>query len=349
MKKRSQGALGCAITWIVVFFLAFASVLIINTYPHIFSQGTHGQSTTSMVEHTPIPTQKPSSTAEQSRPIDEEKISKVFSPTTEEKVTLFDIPFERDDTPDYSFVSLPQLSTDGTIGQGGVAPGTPIAIVKNKTDSKIFYDTCTVSFSLMGAKGLPWAITAGHCGSPGDKVYPAPADGKIDIDNPIGTVRKISTSSYDKNTKTGSGDWGVISLDPRAKLPDYTGLVPMKLSLQKPKLNSYLCKHGSTTGYNCGKKTREDIIANFTPKDDSTKSMSGKQDEVQLCALPGDSGSPIFDDQGIIGVISATHADVDPKSKDKCLGVPYAYYVPIDEVISEIEQNTKDIVIEKEL
>lgn len=240
-------------------------------------------------------------------------------------------------------IELQPISQSGLIGQSGLMPGTPIAVMRDKQNNRIYYDSCTVAFSLPGKRGFPFAITAGHCGSVGDKVYATPSG--EGLPQYLGTVRKVSISSYDKQTQKKSGDWSLISLDKNAIHPPFPSVVPLAIDINPVEMGTPLCKYGSTSQYNCGKKSESQVSASIkgTEGKNQGKQLSALQDAVSLCALPGDSGGPVFSKKGIVGVLSATTATKEAMEKGSCKGVDNAeaFYVPVEEVLKEVKSVTK--------
>lgn len=245
--------------------------------------------------------------------------------------------------PNKELIELQPISQSGLIGQSGLMPGTPIAVMRDKQNNRIYYDSCTIAFSLPGTRGFPFAITAGHCGSVGDKVYATPSG--EGLPQYLGTVRKVSVSSYDKQTKKKSGDWSLISLDKNAVHPPFPSVVPLAIDVNPVEIGTPLCKYGSTSQYNCGKKSENQVSASIkgTEGKNQGKQLSALQDAVSLCALPGDSGGPVFSKKGIVGVLSATTATQEAMEKGSCKGVTNAeaFYVPVEEVLKEVKSVTK--------
>ena len=68
---------------------------------------------------------------------------------------------------------------------------------------------------------------------------------------------------------------------------------------------------------------------------------------IVTCALPGDSGGPVFNRNGIVGIISSTGASLDAISKGKCDREAGAFYVPISDILDQIRQKNLKIIIPK--
>lgn len=236
-------------------------------------------------------------------------------------------------------------NTSSRIGRFGLLPATPVAIVKQRTASKVKFDTCTVAFSLPG-KGRgknPWAITAGHCGKVGQKVYTLPTGSTFNSAVFVGTVRAVS----EPDSSRGTSDWSAIRLNPKAKMPNHRTKIPMQLDTYPRKQDERLCKNGNTTGFNCGAKGKDNVSTELKSVDKTTgalKTYHASMSQVHLCALPGDSGSPIFDHDGIVGVLSSTSASKKEVASGKCKTTSLAYYTPIGEVVEQIRKKVPSIV-----
>lgn len=229
--------------------------------------------------------------------------------------------------------SLPQPVGD-KIGNSGLLPGTGVAIVQEMTETQVRSDQCTIAFSLSGVDGFPWAITAGHCGKVGQKVYTLPSEGDFRTTTFLGTVRAVSESSYE----TGDGDWAAIRLDPNALRPSAPAGIPMHLVDTNVERGDRLCKNGSRTGYDCGPQGGKELKTVFN-------NATAKLDEVILCALSGDSGSPIYSNKGIVGVLSSSTAPASDMKNGYCTQQSGAYYTPVADVISQIRTKVPNAII----
>ena len=238
--------------------------------------------------------------------------------------------------------SLRQASST-QIDNVGVMPGTPIAIVTSRDASTVSYERCTIAFSLPGKGGYPWGITAGHCGNVGDKVYTIPVNNEWSSSYFLGTIRYKS----EINSENGDGDWAAIRLYDKAPIPQYNNNIPMRLNTNNVAEGTSVCKNGSRTGYSCGIQGDKNVKAILSGTDGSDQT-TGYLDEVKkICALPGDSGSPVFSDSGIIGVLSSTGASSEDSKSGVCTAPSSAYYVPIGQVIKQIKEKVPDIIFKR--
>lgn len=235
------------------------------------------------------------------------------------------------------------------VGKTGLLPGTHIGIIEDISEERIKFTSCTVAFSLPGKGKFPWAITAGHCGDVGDKIYDIvlSQEGKVVDTRFLGTIRYSSVFDSDKKTS----DWGAIRLNPKAKLPTSTAKIPMRVETKEVGNGTSLCKYGSRTHRSCGEKVESNVLVKSNSENyQSGKTVVGYADKARLCALPGDSGGPVFDNTGIVGIISSTSIGVKDNKGDDALSCKgesesFTYYIPVDSVIRQIKQNIPDIDI----
>lgn len=199
--------------------------------------------------------------------------------------------------------------------------------------------SCTVAFSFSNAAGQNFAVTAGHCGDEGDLVWPPDASTANDY------KREAGRFIYSGLTSKGAQnvDIGIIEItDPDRYMPLVGDVIDTGLYTGKLEKGNEICKTGGTTGYTCGTfedSERIQIIRTENEKDRETHGDLGK-----VCALPGDSGGPVFMEisgrAAIIGVVSGTEAgraDMpcdDPESKTKTMS--YSNFEQIMDVIDKV-------------
>lgn len=229
--------------------------------------------------------------------------------------------------------------TGRTIGNGGLLPGTRIIVVSEQRGNSIRFDTCTVAFSLPGKSGMSWAFTAGHCGGVGQRVYTPPVGGDFSTAKFLGTIRAVSQTDYD----TGAGDWAGIRLYARAERPAGAERVPLRLDTFTRDEGDSLCKHGSTTGTGCGPKRGEGIRTSLSGFSPDRPTVTARLDQVELCALPGDSGGPVFDKTGIVGILSSSSATRRAGDDRSCEPGAMAYYTPMRDVVKQIQDSLPDV------
>ena len=352
--KNNQSSIGFFGTAIIISVFVMLSFFIIHQIsPYINTDNISQDASGDMDDHSNITTIEPSNIdeMEEENPLndfggasDNSDVENMPSITYEDTLPTTSMKQEdasRTRTPpksNSSNIAIP-VSKGEKIGQTGLNPGTVITVVQSKKGNTVNFDTCTIAFSLRGKSGYPWAITAGHCGKEGSKVYTYPTGNTFSTAYFLGTVRYVS------KTDKENGDWGAIRLNPQAKLPSSPDNMPNHLKMSGAKMGDNLCKFGATTGYNCGPKNHEDVEAILTLKNQNTQEVKAIVDGVNLCALPGDSGSPIFDNNGIVGILSSSSASDKEVEEGKCGTSSSAYYSPIGDVVSQIKANVKDIKI----
>lgn len=227
-----------------------------------------------------------------------------------------------------------------SLGREGLLPATPIAVVKNRTATRVEFDTCTVSFSLPSKTGnFSYAVTAGHCGKPGQKIYSKPYGGDFSSAIKLGEI----VHSSEMNEATGATDWAVIKLDPKAKRPSHSTKITLALDTYPRPIDKTVCKRGSTTGFDCGKKGEDGVKTQLRVSDNNQQEVIAVLSKAYMCALPGDSGAPIFDKEGIIGVLSSTSASQNDINNHRCATNNVAFYSPITSVVAEIEKAVPDV------
>lgn len=146
----------------------------------------------------------------------------------------------------------------------------PAVLIGPSTPLLIGDALCTTTVAGYDAQGNAVAITAGHCGSPGDEVRSG--------DDPDGTV--IGTF-----VRSGLRDDGVILLNDRAQVTDrYNNVALTTLGGDA----AQICKTGITTGTSC------------TP----AVVRVGDDLAAQICAAHGDSGAPVYDGDRLVGILS---------------------------------------------
>lgn len=238
---------------------------------------------------------------------------------------------------------LKPASSSKYIGASGLMPSTPVVILKKKTATRVEFDTCTIAFSIPShSQGTPpWGVTAGHCGKPGQQVYSLPRGNNFSTAHPLGSIWFSSAADEKKN----SSDWSLIRLNQKARVPSHTTKIPLMLDTYPRKQGDTLCKRGNTTGLNCGKKGKDDVRTQLRSSGKSSHPRIGVMSQAYLCALPGDSGSPLFDRHGIVGVLSSTSASSADVARGQCSQGNIAYYTPIGKVIAEIQKNFPAIEI----
>lgn len=155
--------------------------------------------------------------------------------------------------------------------QALIGPSTPVFIGQN---------VCTIAISGIDAQGNKIAITAGHCGNPGDPVLSLDA----------GEAGKIGTY-----VRAGYPDYGVIKLRNDVRLSRTYGRVSIaQLGGAIPGTWQPACKTGISTGTSCGP-----VLA-----------ISGPYILAHICGSFGDSGGPLYAGNRLIGIVNGGIANL---------------------------------------
>lgn len=186
------------------------------------------------------------------------------------------------------------------------APGTGVTITKTVPvpGETIEVGQCTVAYSFTAGE-RSYAVTASHCGLPGDKVW-ATVDGvRADFDAPVGTF--LYSDLYDEDSSRL--DVGLIEItDPWYEMsaPDTRAATVVAETVGE--LPEIICKFGQTTGETCGHPINPhgvEILA-----DHKGAELRAVAATAQVCARAGDSGGPVYADYDghrvIVGLVSGT-------------------------------------------
>ncbi|GAA4677307.1 trypsin-like serine protease [Gordonia humi] len=168
----------------------------------------------------------------------------------------------------------------GTADAAGKVPlggGSGILILKGGNTASACTVT-TVGRPTSGShRGELIAVTAGHCGTPGQRVFSE----RYQQRGQIGTIA-YSASDIDV---------AVIKLDASRVRPVSTvnGVTIRGVDTRAPQFPTVLCKTGRTTGKTCG--------VNWL--------STGGRHISQMCVIEGDSGSPVVVGDRLVGMVNA--------------------------------------------
>jgi hypothetical protein len=173
-------------------------------------------------------------------------------------------------------------------GQYFTSPGVPAAaedirptvLVGPSTPLIVGGAVCTATAAGYDAAGNAVAVTAGHCGAPGDEVRSA--------DDPEGTV--VGTFQ-----RRGAVDNGVILLNGNAQVTSaYNAAVLHSAGGPLPGAGAQVCKTGIATGTSCGP-----VVVTGSPGF-----------AMHVCSSHGDSGAPVYAGGRLVGLLSGGFAGV---------------------------------------
>ncbi|GAB3690017.1 trypsin-like serine protease [Corynebacterium nasicanis] len=186
------------------------------------------------------------------------------------------------------------------------APGTSVMITRTLPvpGETIQVGQCTVAYSFTAGERA-FAVTASHCGVPGNHVWPT-ADGEMaDFSAPVGQF--LYSDLYDE--QSSRLDVGLIEItNPwyAMSAPEQTG--PTVVADLIGELPETICKYGMTTGETCGppiSQTGVEILA-----DHDGQELRAVAATAAVCARAGDSGGPVYADldgrRVIVGLVSGT-------------------------------------------
>ncbi|AGF72971.1 trypsin-like serine protease [Corynebacterium halotolerans] len=186
------------------------------------------------------------------------------------------------------------------------APGTSITITDHAPvpGEVVQVGHCTVAYSFTTPE-TSWAVTAAHCGSPGDLVWATNDGAEVDFSAPVGHF----TYSGLYGAESSELDVGIIEItDPARWMSAPDPAAPTLLADRVDDLPAQVCKYGTTTGHTCGEPllshTRELLV-----NDDGVE-VTAVAGTARVCARAGDSGGPVYANVGeqrvIVGLVSGT-------------------------------------------
>lgn len=238
------------------------------------------------------------------------------------------------------------------------APGTTFHLTAEYPQPGVSFAAteCTAAFSFDGADGRMYAVTASHCGSVGDLIWPS--DGSTMADYTVELGRVIYSGLDEAPTPGDEGrlpDVAIVEIFNPDRPMLIGGEAPAETVLADLPLDAVgqACKIGGTTGVTCGDLgQRGEHYIMVDPVTDAEVRTVG--DTAYLCAQRGDSGGPvtagIAGHTAVIGLVSGTRADA--QGSPECNGdgitspagaVAYASMAQIREIIAQVVPDARFI------
>ena len=186
-----------------------------------------------------------------------------------------------------------------------LAPGTALDLSGDEPRAGAYfnYQSCTAAWSFTLADARSIAVTASHCGKPGDKVWAGTADGDFSYPaEPIGEV--IYSDFYAED----SHDLDVAFIEITGSADYYVpGQVNNSVATSLAHLPPEVCKLGRVTDKTCGSLSHDAEMAQLNSQDLQRDSLAAR---ARVCSTNGDSGGPVYGQvegkETIVGVVSGT-------------------------------------------
>lgn len=263
-----------------------------------------------------------------------------------------------DPTPAQATTSAPSSGTGNSATTSGMTvavpqespwgPGTSFG-VRPYTYGSTKLGICTASFSFTapnkagGSYTPAYAVTAGHCGEPGDDVYALDANDEPDYSKPVG--RFVYSSLQPSQDSTGM-DWAIIEIkDTTADMTEPVPSIPTTIAMSPPPAEVDACQYGSTTEEQCGYLDSAQTERGYIDMDRGSLPIEVMW--VNVCARPGDSGGPnyatIEGEEVIVGI-----TNIGDNSVDQCLSADQEAngVAPMWKVMDELTKKMPDAYID---
>lgn len=237
--------------------------------------------------------------------------------------------------------SAPAPAPPNAPGDSPVPPGAALDIsALEPVPGEYFdYSLCTAAWSFVLDSGRTMAVTAAHCGEPGDTVWAGNAEGEFTYPaEPVGTVVYSDLSAAD----THGLDFALVEITRPAEF--YTPReMGTQIATEEGSLPDSVCKLGRVTAETCGPLTHAEGHSKLTIEDRSVDTVAAR---AQVCSQQGDSGAPVYgapgtpEDGRIVGVLSGTTGDAGDAEAD-CAAEPaedmsFTVAADIEAVLPEI-------------
>lgn len=230
------------------------------------------------------------------------------------------------------------------------APGTTMHLTADYPDPGVPFQVseCTVAFGFSDSAGNAYAVTASHCGSVGDLVWPTNATTVVDYATEVG---RVIYSDLDEPREINH-DIGIIAVTDPNRMMTFAG------DGQQPSLVAggerfadqatapeQACKIGGTTGLTCG-ETGQVQRQQLYDEDGSFVLTEGAT--ASICAAKGDSGGPVVGEVDgisvILGLLSGTRTPEAPVADcgDPGAELMTVAYTPATTIVETIREVVPD-------
>lgn len=229
-------------------------------------------------------------------------------------------------------------------GSSPVPPGTALDVSSREPvpGENFDFNLCTVAWSFVLDDARTIAVTASHCGEPGDTVWAGNAEGEFTYPaDPVGSIIYSDLSAPD----THGLDFALVEISRQAEFYSPQDMPTSVAAAGESALPAEVCKLGRITGETCGQLTHREGPGKLTYAERTVDTVSAR---AQACSARGDSGAPVYGAPGtsqegiIVGVLSGTtDADIDGVDCANGAGAEMSFTVAadIEAVLPEILDN----------
>ena len=229
-------------------------------------------------------------------------------------------------------------------GSSPVPPGTALDVSSREPvpGENFDFNLCTVAWSFVLDDARTIAVTASHCGEPGDTVWAGNAEGEFTYPaDPVGSIIYSDLSASD----THGLDFALVEISRQAEFYSPQDMPTSVAAAGESALPAEVCKLGRITGETCGQLTHREGPGKLTYAERTVDTVSAR---AQACSARGDSGAPVYGAPGtpqegiIVGVLSGTtDADIDGVDCANGAGAEMSFTVAadIEAVLPEILDN----------